>query len=128
MPQEIKLFPLITVRVKRERAVIGPGMLTLLQAIDRQNSVRQGAEEMGVSYSKAWTMIRTAEQELSTQLVDRQSGGATGGSATLTDAARALCKQYIQFNQEIQSYANQIFDQYFTQEQINLPNQKENVT
>ena len=49
-------------------------MVTLLKQIRSLGSVREASEKTGISYSKAWTMIRTAEEETGAELVGRRAG------------------------------------------------------
>lgn len=62
----------------------------VIQAIGRWGSLNRAAEELGVSYRQAWGLIRTAEDLLGQSLLIRRTGGAEGGGAELTTAARLL--------------------------------------
>lgn len=72
----------------------GPGIAELLTRIDRSGSLRAATEEMGMSYSKAWTKLRSCEQALGFPLLDREAGGRHGGSSRLTPGGRRLLERY----------------------------------
>lgn len=83
----------------------GPGMVTLLRQIDETGSVMEACSVSRISYSKAWKMLRTAEETLGMCLVERQAGGKSGGSARLTERARALIAFYEELEQGISADA-----------------------
>ncbi|PYL01421.1 MAG: LysR family transcriptional regulator [Verrucomicrobia bacterium] len=54
-------------------------------------SIRKAAERMGMSYMRAWTLIKTMERCFKRPLVKAVRGGAKGGGAELTETGqRAL--------------------------------------
>ena len=61
--------------VGKDNPCIGPGLVALLEEIADSSSVMQACTKMEISYSKAWKLIRQAEDGLGCQLVNRKSGG-----------------------------------------------------
>ena len=59
----------------------------LLEGVEREHSLNRAAKALGMAYSKAWRLVREAEAQLGTTLLDRD--GARGSSLT-PDGARAL--------------------------------------
>ncbi len=78
----------------------GPGVRDLFLYIDSEKSVKAASEKMGLSYSKAWKMIRNVEKAIGQAAVTRIQGGHDGGSASLTEAGRELLAKYIHFEQK----------------------------
>jgi len=74
--------------------VFGRGRRFLLEAIDTHGSINRAAEEVGISYRKAWCHIKAMEDRLGVKLIVRQTGGKNGGGAILTDDARAFLKKF----------------------------------
>ncbi|NLO85103.1 MAG: LysR family transcriptional regulator [Clostridiales bacterium] len=72
----------------------GPGIASLMDGIDRGGSLSAAAREMGMAYSKAWTVFQNCEEVLGLPLLQRQSGGRKGGKSTLTPEGRALLAHY----------------------------------
>ncbi len=64
--------------------------LDILRRIDAVGSISEAARGAGVSYKAAWQAIDTLSNLAGTALVQRLVGGAGGGGAQLTDAARQL--------------------------------------
>ena len=44
----------------------------------------EACEKAGMSYSKGWSLIRTAEKELGRPVVERSPGGKSGGTAQVS--------------------------------------------
>ena len=69
---------------------LGPGVSELLDNIEKYGSVASASLNMGLSYSKAWKMIRDSENGLGCNLVERSTGGKGGGKALLTEKGKKI--------------------------------------
>ena len=58
----------------------GPGTASLLRGIRDMGSLNRATKAMEMSYSKAWRILNTAEEQLGFLLVDRN--GANGSALT----------------------------------------------
>ena len=77
--------------VRGTTIVLGPGKADLLEAVRETGSLRQAAAGLGMSYMRAWTLVKTMNTAFRTPLVALERGGARHGGAVLTRAgARAL--------------------------------------
>lgn len=74
--------------------VLGPGKADLLDALARTGSIRDAAAELGMSYMRAWSLIRIMNAHFREPLVDAVRGGSRRGGATLTPAGRAVLRLY----------------------------------
>lgn len=74
--------------------IIGPGKADLLEAIAETGSIRSAADEMGMSYMRAWSLIRTMNDEFREPLVEKTRGGALKGGATLTSNGERVLRIY----------------------------------
>ena len=74
------------IRVVRDDGtiVLGPGKADLLDAIARKGSIRAAASELGMSYMRAWTLIRTMNAAFRSPLVEKIRRGSEKGGARLT--------------------------------------------
>ncbi len=81
----------------------------LLEAIDRLGSINRAAADLQVSYRYAWGLLRKAEAKLACPLLQRRIGGAEGGGAELSAAARRLLVQHWQFQAEAEARLSEIF-------------------
>jgi molybdate transport system regulatory protein len=87
------LAPRLRVLHGREIA-LGPGKADLLEALLAAGTIRGAAARLGMSYMRAWTLIRTMNACFKEPLVDASRGGARHGTASLTPNGRAVLRLY----------------------------------
>ncbi|MDI3317726.1 MAG: substrate-binding domain-containing protein [Bacillota bacterium] len=75
----------------------GDRLFALLEAVALRGSLNQARADVGLSYRYAWGLVKQAEERLGVRLLDRRTGGARGGGAQLTAAARDLLDRYRRF-------------------------------
>lgn len=73
---------------------VGPGKISLLDAIDTSGSISAAGRAMGMSYRRAWKLVEDLNRVVGIPLVEAAAGGAGGGGARLTEAGRALVREY----------------------------------
>jgi molybdate transport system regulatory protein len=84
-------------RVYREAEIaLGPGKAALLSAIVDTGSIRLAAERLGMSYMRAWTLVRTMNRCFAKPLVRAVRGGRKGGRAQLTPEGVVVLTLYRQ--------------------------------
>jgi molybdate transport system regulatory protein len=93
--------------------VFGRGRRFLLEAIDTHGSINRAAQEVDISFRKAWGYIKAMEERLGVKLVERQTGGKNGGGALLTDEARDMLKKYEALEKGIQELVDKRFKAIF---------------
>lgn len=99
--------------MKDNKRVFGKGPCLLLETIDRLGSLSKASNELGISYSKAWSIINRAERMLDYPLLDSQIGGLDGGGSDLTPQAVSLIGKYKAFCDEAESNVKEIYNKYF---------------
>jgi molybdenum ABC transporter molybdate-binding protein len=85
-------------------AILGPGRLELLEAIDRWHSISAAARKLGMSYRRAWLLVDSINRAAGEELVQRQTGGRDGGGAFLTARGHAAIRVY----QDLQSRVRKV--------------------
>lgn len=105
--------PQVKVRLANQKPFFGPGTVTLLRQIECLGSVREACEKTGISYSKGWTILRMAEEELGYQIVERQPGGKNGGKAVVTEKGKQILERFEQFEKEVAAAAVSIYEKIF---------------
>lgn len=98
-----------------DRAFFGPGPAKLLALIQAGDSLHQAAGKLGMAYSKAWRILRSAESQLGFLLLERQRGGTGGGGSALTADAVLLLEKYGAFQRELYKLGDKLFAQYFSE-------------
>jgi molybdate transport system regulatory protein len=89
--------------------VFGRGRRFLLEAIDAYGSINRAAQDVGISYRKAWSYIKNMEERLGIKLVERQAGGRNGGGAALTKEAREFIRKF----EDLEKGLREIVDERF---------------
>lgn len=94
--------------------IFGPGPAELLERTRATGSLHAAAAEMGMAYSKATRIIRTAEEGLGYALLERKRGGAAGGGSALTFEAELLLARYTAWRDEASAAANALYERRFS--------------
>ncbi|MDO4564470.1 MAG: LysR family transcriptional regulator [Clostridia bacterium] len=110
---EQKLRYTLALKVYGDEKIFGPGIAELLEKIDEFKSIRKATLSMGMAYSKAWSIIKTAEKSLGFSLLHSTTGGAGGGGAVLTEKGRQFLLSYRKFETIVHDYADEIFLELF---------------
>lgn len=92
MPHSIR--PRIRIVDDDGTIVMGPGKAALLDAIARSGSIRAAAEELEMSYMRAWTLVKTMNAAFRAPLVEKERGGSGQGGAQLTELGQAVLETY----------------------------------
>ena len=103
----------LTVRIFTDRKCFGPGVAELLRRVRELHSLRAAAMSMSMAYSKAWTVIRGAEEGLGFKLLTSTAGGKHGGGAELTDEARQIMAAYETYCARLNEYGQALFGELF---------------
>lgn len=91
----------------------GPGIYQVLEKVDKLGSLRSAAADMNMSYSKAWKMVKTCEENLGFKLLISSTGGKNGGGAHITDEAHAFMEAYEQYVAKINAFSEELLKEKF---------------
>ena len=97
----------------RDGKAFGDGPYELLRRVEKEMSLHQAANQMGMSYSKAWGLIRTMEKRLGFVLLERKAGGRCGGGSQVTPMAKDLMKNYARFQKDVKHAIERIYEHHF---------------
>jgi molybdate transport system substrate-binding protein len=98
----------VGVRLWMERsgeAILGPGRLELLEAIERCHSISAAARDLGMSYRRAWLLVESINRASGEELVRRQTGGRDGGGAELTARGHTAIRVYRELQARVEQTA-----------------------
>ena len=102
----------VTAKVKltlcTEERFFGPGVCELLEKIRETGSIQAAAARMEMSYTKAWRILKRAEEEMGVNLITRVSGGKNGGSSTLTDEGEQAVRGFRRIEAKVAAYADEL--------------------
>ena len=88
--------------MRRGTAVLGEREARLLEAVERERSIKDAATTAGISYRTAWSAIQQMEHALGRPVVVSRAGGPGGGATTLTDECRELLTLYQNLRRELE--------------------------
>jgi molybdate transport system regulatory protein len=94
MNRRYRVRPRIRIVDDKETIVMGPGKADLLEAIGRTGSIRAAADELEMSYMRAWTLVRVMNAAFRSPLVEKERGGGAHGGAQLTKRGQEVLKIY----------------------------------
>lgn len=90
-----------------DKSVFGPGVVALCLGVREHGSLNAAAKSMRMAYSKAWRVIKEAEETLGIQLLLRD--GAHGSS--LTEEGGKLLDAYLAVEERLNNEAQKIYDE-----------------
>ena len=98
-------------------SVTGEGIIEedrykLLQIIKEKGSLKAAADEMHISYRKAWGDLKKAEELLGYELISRQRGGKAGGQSQLTGKAVKLLEAYDVLHTKMDDAVEQAYEEF----------------
>jgi molybdate transport system regulatory protein len=73
---------------------IGPGKITLLEAVADTGSITAAAKSLGMSYRRAWLLLDELNRSLKKPAIDSAQGGQAGGGSVVTAAGHELIELY----------------------------------
>jgi molybdate transport system regulatory protein len=84
-----------------DEIALGPGKVELLTGVRETGSITSAAARLGMSYMRAWTLIRTMNRCFKTPLVTATRGGLKGGGgAELTETGHKVLDLYQRMNEK----------------------------
>lgn len=101
--------------LKDEEKFFGPGIAALLHLIDEHGSIQAACAVMEMSYSKAWKIIKRADQTLGFPLLDSKNGGRDGGKSALTEQGRKFLACYDRMDAQLGEAAKRLLQENFAE-------------
>lgn len=77
-----------------DEIALGPGKAELLGLVEETGSINEAARRMGMSYMRAWSLVKTMNECFKHPLVVAKRGGRAGGGARLTATGRQSLELY----------------------------------
>jgi len=94
----------LRVWIEQENEIyIGIGSTLLLQHIEKLGSLRKAAEELGMSYRRAWGKLKNAEKRIGRPLVEKTKG--QGQRFNLSPFGKELMEKFLSFYLDVERYA-----------------------
>jgi molybdate transport repressor ModE-like protein len=87
---------------KEDDMVISEEGFTLLTEIKKEQSIVAASRNMGISYRKAWGLLRQIEYVLGFRLAGKHRGGKAGGKTELTLEGLELTDAFINLKNDLE--------------------------
>ncbi len=110
---DIFLKQQIQLVTKEDDTIINEEGFTLLTEIKKEQSIVAASRNMGISYRKAWGLLREIENVLGFQLVGKHRGGKDGGKTDLTSEGLELTNAYIDLKAELEENVHDTVKNFF---------------
>lgn len=107
--------PVVKLQVCTGEPVFGPGLIELMEHLEKNSSIKEACQKMGMSYSKGWKIINRAEKELGSILILRHQGGKSGGKCEITREGRMLMEKYRAMEAEVEMCTQTSFQRWFNE-------------
>lgn len=111
--EQTQLTFTLQAKLCRPEECFDAGTAVFLQAVEKYGSMLSACQHQGISYSKAWKMVKLAEEQLGVTFLKRQTGGSGGGSSLMTEEGRQFIARYCLFEEKLQAAAEGIFEEIF---------------
>jgi len=72
----------------------GPGKADLLEQIAATGTITDAAKELGMSYMRAWSLVKSMDRGFGEPLVRKVRGGNARGGAELSSTGRDVLRLY----------------------------------
>lgn len=105
MRHKLVLRPRIRITTDRGVIAMGPGKADLLDAICNNGTIRAAAEDLGMSYMRAWSLVQTMNAAFRSPLVEKVRGGTAQGGARLTRRGEAVLRLYRRMTKDAETAA-----------------------
>jgi molybdate transport system regulatory protein len=89
--------------------VFGQGAFELLRGIQEKGTLKDGAEDLNMSYRHAWGIIKKIEEKMGKPILVAHRGGKVGGGgAELTPTGKELLEAYLKFRSDLNQWFSEI--------------------
>lgn len=112
--RDASVTPTVRLRLEHDGVpVFGPGPYELLCRVREEGSLHRAAQSMHMAYSKAWRIVRDAEQHLGLEILDRRAGGVAGGGSVLTADGEELVRRFGALQRDLRDELGRLYDVHF---------------
>lgn len=83
---------------------LGYGRIKLLEAVHETASISAAAKSLGMSYKKAWRLLKDINTKAVQPVLQKTIGGKNGGGTKVTDYGLMLITEFERLNQNCIQY------------------------
>ena len=90
--------------VETDDRFMGIGRLELLTQIEALGSISKAAQQMGMSYKRAWELVSSMNAQARSPLVLTQTGGKHGGGTEVTAEGKQMIQEFQALQERFQAF------------------------
>lgn len=110
---KIGIHPQIQIKLGRNQVFFSPFMARFLSLIDYTGSIQTACRQLHISYTKGWSLLKEAQQQIGFPVLVTQAGGLKGGFSQLTPRAQDFLDRYLKMEKELNQEGERLFRQFF---------------
>jgi molybdate transport system regulatory protein len=80
--------------IQEDTIALGPGKVSLLEAVREHGSISAAARSMNMSYRRAWLLMDELNRALESPATVSEHGGQSGGGSMLTPVGEEIIRLY----------------------------------
>nr|WP_228875781.1 winged helix-turn-helix domain-containing protein [Paraburkholderia saeva] len=95
--------PEVRFRMRIQQAgtiALGPGKVSLLEAVQEHGSISAAARSLNMSYRRAWLLMDELNRSLKSPATVSEHGGQSGGGSVLTPVGEEIIRLYRDIERE----------------------------
>ncbi|MAI02402.1 MAG: hypothetical protein CMP40_01060 [Rickettsiales bacterium] len=102
-----KLSDFIKIRIQIGKSFyIGPGKVILLENIDTLGSISSAAKKLGMSYKKAWRLVKEINSASPNKIILTNTGGKGTGGAKISNEGKKFIDSFRNIENKVLIEAN----------------------
>lgn len=94
----------------------GEGPYRLLRCVEKTGSLHKAAIAMEMSYTKAFRILKRAEEVVGCPLTTRATGGVSGGGSSLTEKGREWVERYESYRNACVEANRRLYLEFFPEQ------------
>jgi len=92
--------------------IMGDGKWKILKAIEEQGSLKAATEALGITYRRTWGDLKSIEQKLGFEILEKTRGGKEGGATQLTPQGKLLVGAFDAFHAKVDAVMDEAFREF----------------
>ena len=87
-----------------EGTFLGNGRIQLLDKIHQTGSIKKAAEELKMSYRKAWSLLDSMNRQAKDAYIVKSTGGDGGGGTVVTEAGLKAIEKFRELDRQCNQF------------------------
>lgn len=94
------------------QGLMGDGKWKILKAIEEHGSLKAATKALGITYRRTWGDLKSIEQKLGFEILEKTRGGKEGGATQLTTQGKLLVSAFDAFHAKVDAVMDEAFREF----------------